>query len=90
MSRRRARKNLEKKQRDFNLREDPNIKNDMVLKMEKKLVNKYGKKVMRFGIVLGIVIPPYILYWKQQQMKVRIVKADFDPRNLRMERRRIL
>ena len=49
---------------------DPHYQNDAVLKLEKRLVNKYSKRMMIFGMIFGIVVPPYIIYWKDQQMKV--------------------
>lgn len=54
----------------FRVKADPHLKNDAVYRLEKKIVNKYSKHTLKIGVVLGIIIPPYIMYWKKQQMKV--------------------
>lgn len=48
----------------------PNAVNDKILIMEKKIINKFSKHILKFGMAVAIVIPPYILYWKDKQMEV--------------------
>jgi hypothetical protein len=49
----------------------PNAANDKILQMEKKVVNKYSRHLLKFGLLFAVVMPPYVLYWKDKQMEVR-------------------
>ena len=46
------------------------LKNDPVYKLERWILRKYSKKLLFTGIFVSIIVPPYIMYWKRQQMKV--------------------
>ena len=52
----------------------PNAVNDKVLQMEKKVVNRYSRHVLKLGLVFAALMPPYVLYWKDKQMEVSFRK----------------
>ena len=46
------------------------LKNDPLYIMERHVIKKYSRKMLVGGLLIGILTPPYIMWWKKQQMKV--------------------
>lgn len=60
----------EAKDRLYRERSSSTAVNDKILKMEKHVVNKYSKRFVGVALVFAVLMPPYVLHWKDQQMAV--------------------